>query len=87
MKDKKVQLNEEEINIVKTYQLLVDRQNSVLGAMRRQYLASEQKVLEAISKAESDLFSHIKVLAQSKGISTDENWIFDPKIFSFVKRE
>jgi hypothetical protein len=67
--------------------LLVDRQNSVLGAMRRQYLASEQKVLEAISKAESDLFSHIKVLAQSKGISTDENWIFDPKIFSFVKRE
>lgn len=87
MEDKQVQLSEEEINIVRTYQVLVDRQNAVLGAIRRHYLASEKKTLEAIAKAESDLFSHIKVLAQSKGISTDESWIFDPKTFSFIKKE
>jgi len=87
MEEKVVELSEEEINIVRTYQELVDRQNSILGAVRRQYLGSERRALEAIAKAESDLFSHIKVLAQSKEIPTDESWIFDPKVFSFIKRE
>lgn len=82
---KEIKLTEEDVEVVKTYQQNIEKERASLGALRQNYLAAEKRVLELLSKANTDYLSYIKVLAKSKGLPPDEEWFFDPVEFSFKK--
>lgn len=81
-----VQLTEEEARLVATYQKALEGTKFALGSLRSQYLLAEAKLMDRIRDIDKDLLSHLRMLAQSKGISLEENWIFDSAALSFVKK-
>jgi hypothetical protein len=81
-----IQLMEEESRLVAAYQKVLGDTKYALGSLRNQYLLAEAKLMGRIENTEKDLLSHLRMLAQSKGISLEENWIFDSTTFSFVKK-
>jgi len=81
-----IELTKEEGEMVKTYQDNVAKTRSALGSFRQQYLASEQKAIENIDKAESEYLSYVKTLSQSKSIAIgSEKWVFEPEKLLFRK--
>ena len=68
MEDKVIELTEEEKSNIKTRLSLLDRQKSALGTIRRQYLVSERKVLEAIEKTELEYVEFITLLSKEKEV-------------------
>ena len=81
-----VQLNKDEVDVVRSFQQSIENTKSTLGNLRRQYLAAEAKIIGELSKIESDFISHLKNLASSKDIKVDdETWIFDPANYLFRK--
>jgi hypothetical protein len=84
--DGRMRLTEEEAKLVVAYQKTLENAKFGLGSLRSQYLLAEARLMGRIESAEKDLLSHLRMLAQSKGISLEENWIFDSETFSFVKK-
>jgi len=80
------QLTEEEAKLITTYQKSLGDARFGLGSLRSQYLLAEAKLMNRIESMEKDLLSHLRMLAQSKGISLEENWMFDNTTFSFMKK-
>ena len=83
-----IDLNEDEKENMRVRLTLIEKQKAAFGAMRRQYLVSERKVLDAIEKSEADYISHIKMLSQMKKVPTEEEkWAYDPDAQVFRKIE
>lgn len=82
----RMRLTEEEARLVTAYQKTLENAKFGLGSLRSQYLLAEARLMGRIENADKDLLSHLRMLAQSKGISLEENWIFDSETFSFVKK-
>lgn len=85
-KKAEVTLTEEEKNMIRAHQELIDRERMTLANLRMQYLASERQVMANMEKAQNDFVSHLKVLSKAKGIPANEEWIFDAATFSFRPR-
>jgi len=81
-----VQLSEEEAKLTAAYQKILSDEKLSLGSMRAQYLIAEARTLSRIEGMEKDLLSHLRMLAQSKGISLEQNWVYDIATSSFVKK-
>lgn len=81
-----VKLSEEEIRECATYRFQSDVERSNLGSLRLQYLQEERKIIEALSRAENEMLTYIKSLAESKGVPSDESWVFDFSKYCFVKK-
>ncbi len=85
-KEDVIELTKEEKKTIKTYHDNIAKIKAALGAVRQQYLSSEQKAIEGIVKAESDYISYVKALSQSKDITIEsEKWAFDPEKMIFRK--
>jgi hypothetical protein len=83
-----IELAEDEKENMKTRLELIEKQKTALGALRRQYLASERQMLDALGQSESDYISQVKMFSQMKKIPTDtEKWVFDPTGLHFRKIE
>lgn len=82
----RMRLTEEEAKLVAAYQKILENAKFGLGSLRNQYLLAEARLMGRIESVDKDLLSHLRMLAQSKGISLEENWIFDSETFSFVKK-
>jgi hypothetical protein len=82
-----ITLTEEEKNIVKAYQEILDKERLTFANLRMQYLASEKQLMTGIDKSQNDYVSHLKVLSKAKKIPTDGNWIFDPIACIFRKHK
>ena len=81
-----IELTNEEKEIIRTYQDNISGMKSAFGTLRQRYVASEQKAIESITKAESDYISYITTLSQSKNMNVDsEKWVFDPEELVFRK--
>jgi len=81
-----IKLSDEEKNIIRAYQEIMDRERMIVANLRMQYLSSERQVLMGIEKIQNDTISHLKMLLRTKGVPEDENWVFDPTTFSFVQK-
>ena len=81
-----VTLTEDEVKTVLQYKLKVDQTRADLGTLRIQFLAAEKQILDNMTKADEGLLTHIKTLAEGKGVPVDETCVFDFSTFSFVKR-
>lgn len=83
-----IELQENEKKVIQEYQRAIEGAKSNLGNLRRQYLASENRLIGVMTQAENDFVSHIKKVADSLGLKTDsEDWVFDPNTYTFRKRE
>jgi hypothetical protein len=71
--------------MVQAYQEALKQERSVLGELRLQYSKSENKIIKNIEKSQEDLYSHVRMLSQSKNIPP-EQWVFDPSAYAFVKK-
>ena len=80
-------LSEDEVKVLAQYKMKSDQERLNLGNVRLQFIQAEKQFLETIQKADEDLIKHIKVLAESKNIPSDDSWVFDFSTLSFVKRE
>lgn len=85
---KVIELTEEEKENMRAILTLIEKQKAALGVLRRQYLNSESKLLEALDKGESDYISHVNMLSKMKKVPTsEEKWAFDPTACVFRKIE
>jgi hypothetical protein len=81
-----VELTMKEMEIIKNYQETMKKIKNALGSLRYKYMASEQKAIEGVAKAESDYLSYINELSKSKDLAIDsEQWVFDPEKLLFRK--
>jgi hypothetical protein len=85
-KESNVKLTEEEKNMIKAYQKMIDHEKMLLANLRIQYITSENKVMQNLEKAQNDFYSHIKILSKSKNISTNQEWFFDPAELCFKRK-
>lgn len=82
-----VALTAEEQSIIQQYQLQLEKGKGTLGSLRQQYLSAERRLLDDLAKSESDYFSHLKVLANSKGIDVEKDeFVFDPQGMTFRRK-
>ena len=87
MEEKNIlELTEEETNVLKEYQKVIDNEKINLGNLRLQFLISERSFISRIEKAQEDFYSHLKKLSQIKNIPTTGEWFFDPITYVFKKR-
>jgi tRNA uridine 5-carbamoylmethylation protein Kti12 len=57
-----------------------------LGSTRRQFVKTEGKLTAHIDKLEEDFMTYLKVVAKNKGMTDEEDWVFDPNEYGFIKR-
>jgi hypothetical protein len=76
-------LTDEEKNIIKAYQKMIDKEKMLLANLRIQYITSENRVIQDLEKAQNDFYSHIKILSKSKNIPANQEWFFDPAELCF----
>lgn len=80
-----MKLTQEEMKNVDSFQEQIKELVANLGATLRHYKSLETSMLAQIEKAENEYMSYIKILAKSKGMKENENWIFDRSSQSFRK--
>jgi len=82
-----VRLTDEEKKALNGYVVSMDQQKGALAELRLQYLRSEARVLQAISKSESDYMDHLNRLATEKGLDTEKQaWKYDVQSGVFSRR-
>lgn len=82
-----VQLTDEERKVLNDCAVNVEQQKGALAELRLQYLRSEARVLQAISKNESDYMNHLNRLAAEKGLDTEKQaWQYDVQTGVFRRR-
>jgi hypothetical protein len=86
MEENKMILTIEEKQAVERYQGEIKDAMAALGSVRRQALRSEHSLLQRIDNLENEFMNHLRALAKNRGMPDDEDWIFDPNTFSFVKK-
>lgn len=86
MEENKMVLTIEEKQAVERYQQDIKDAMAALGSLRRQAMRSENSILSRLDTLEGELMNHLRVLAKNRGMPEDEDWIFDPNSFSFVKK-
>ncbi|MGW8181470.1 MAG: hypothetical protein ACWGQW_22305 [bacterium] len=82
-----VQLTDEERAALSGYGASVEQQKGALAELRLQYLRSEARVLQAITKTESDYMEHLQRLAKEKGLDVEHQaWQYDAQTGVFRRR-
>ncbi len=71
---------------VEKYQQEIKDALAAVGSIRRQFHRSEQSLLSRVDNLENELMNHLRALAKNRGMPEDEDWVFDPTTFSFVKK-
>lgn len=84
MEDKMLLNEEEKQNILKIQKELKDAM-ATLGSFRRQIIRNEKNLIEKLDELESEFMTYLRTLAQSRGMPENENWVFDPNTFGFIK--
>jgi hypothetical protein len=80
-----MKLTQEEMDNVNSFQEQIKELVANLGGVLRHYKSLESSALSQIDKVENEYMSYIKLLAKSKGMKENENWIFDRATQSFRK--
>ena len=86
MEEEKMALTITEKQAVQKYQSDIKDILAAIGSMRRQFTRSEMNLLQKVDSVESEFMNHLKMLAKNRGMSEDEDWVFNPETFEFVKR-
>jgi len=69
------------------YGTSVEQQKGALAELRLQYLRSEARVLQAITRVESDYMEHLNSLAIEKGLDIEtQAWQYDAATGVFRRR-
>ena len=80
-------LTEDEKNVVLQYKQKSDQDTFNLGNLRKQFVVSEKQVMDQVSKSDTDLLDHLKMLAKAKSVPEDGEWMFSFETFTFSKKE
>jgi hypothetical protein len=59
---------------------------ATLGSFRRQFVRTESGLLTKLDELENEFMERLRVFAKDRGMPDNENWIFDPNTFGFVKQ-
>lgn len=86
MEENKMVLTIEEKQAVQKYQQEIKDAMAALGSVRRQALRSENSLLQRVDNLENEFMNHLRALAKNRGMPEDEDWIFDPNQYGFVKK-
>lgn len=81
-----IKLSEEEIKLLSQHKVDLENIKHDIGNLRLQYLTSEQELLQQVKVAENNFLTYLKMLAQSKNVPENGEWVFDPINFSFRKK-
>lgn len=87
MEENNMTLTIEEKQAVEKYQKELKDAMAALGSLRRQYARSESNLLIRLDNIENEFMNHLKVLAKNRGMGEEEDWVFDPNTFAFVKQQ
>lgn len=85
MEDKMV-LNIEEKQAVEKYQQDIKDLMAALGSIRRQYIHSENNLLNKLDTMENEFMNYLRELAKERGMPEGEDWVFDPNVYGFIKK-
>lgn len=86
MEEEKMNLTIEEKHNIEKYQEEAKNALASIGSLRRQFKNSEDGLFMQLEKVESELMNYLKMLAKARGMDENEDWIFDPNNFCFVKK-
>jgi len=76
----------EEKQAVQKYQQDIKDSMAAIGSVRRQALRTEQTLLERLSSLENEFMNHLRALAKNRGMPDEEDWVFDPNTYGFIKK-
>jgi hypothetical protein len=76
----------EEKQAVEKYQREIKNAMAAVGSLRRQYIHSEGELVSRLNDLENEFMNHLKALAKNRGMPEDEDWIFDPNKYTFLKK-
>ena len=79
-------LTDEEKFAVQKYQNDIKDVLIALGSVRRQLINSENDLLSKINDLEKEHMNYLKALATGRGMLEDEEWVFDPITYGFIKK-
>lgn len=85
--EEKMKLNDEEKVAVEKYQMEIKNTMAAVGSVRRQALKSEQELIQRLDNLENEFLNHLRALAKKREMPDDEDWVFDPNTYGFVKKE
>jgi hypothetical protein len=85
MEDKMI-LTIEEKHAIQQYQQALKDAMATLGSFRRQFVRTESGLLTKLDELENEFMERLRVFAKDRGMPDNENWIFDPNTFGFVKQ-
>jgi hypothetical protein len=87
MEENKMVLTIEEKQAVQQYQQGIKDAMATLGSIRRQYARTESNLLSRLDQLESEFMDCLRTLAKSRGMPENEDWVFDPNTYGFVKKQ
>jgi len=86
MEENKMILTIEEKQAVQQYQNGIKEAMATLGSFRRQYVRTENNLLTKLDQIEDEFLNHLRTLAKNRDMPENEDWIFDPTTYGFVKK-
>lgn len=86
MEENKMILTIEEKQAVQQYQQGLKEAMATLGSFRRQYVNTENNLLTKLNQLENEFMNHLRALAKNRGMPDNEDWVFEPHTYEFVKK-
>ena len=85
MEDNKIDLTEQEVQMLNFYKIKIQDFQSKLGSLRQQYLIAEKNILAQLGISQEDFIKHMKMLLESKE-QNPADWQYDEENQCFIKR-
>lgn len=85
MEEKDIELTEKEIRDIIKQQGKINQYINAIGVLRRQFLESENELLEKLKETENDFINLLKFTFQGKSSEDINDWVFDSSSFVFKK--